>query len=136
MPKDVGVDICHEFCIIRVPMLDDMLIMRNRGLIPIRGKVVLLYYKLAYLVCPSLVTRGSDLGFFFFKEIKRPRRRADLHLVPRLRMSGTIYLFPHISSCCARGNLYLHHIPIYEVIYSGVKRVCIFIKTSVELGHF
>ena len=67
MPKDVGVDICHKLCIIRVPMLDDMLIMRNRGSIPIRCKVVLLYYKLAYLVSPSLVTRGSDLGFFFSK---------------------------------------------------------------------
>ena len=41
VPKHVGVYIRHKWCIIRVPLLG-ILIMRNRGLIPIRGKINIL----------------------------------------------------------------------------------------------
>ena len=109
-------------------MLDDMLIMRIRVLIPIRGKTFLLFYK----VGPSRLLFTGYQGLrsrLFFKKIKRPERRADLHLVTQLRMSGAVFPFPHLSSCCAQGNLYLYHTPVYEVIYTGVNHVCIFIKT-------
>jgi len=70
-------------------MLDDMLIMKNRGFIPIRSTIFLLLYKAG----PSslLFTGYQGLGSrLFFKEIKRPGRTASLHLVPKLRMSRSL----------------------------------------------
>ena len=63
----------------------------------------------------------------------RPERRADLNPVPRLRMYVAVYPFPHVSSCCAQGNLYLYYIPVYGVIYTGVNHHHHI--SFMELGH-
>ena len=66
----------------------------------------------------------------------RPERRADLNPVPRLRMYEAVYPFPHVSSCCAQGNLYLYYIPVYGVIYTGVNHHHHHHHISfMELGH-
>jgi hypothetical protein len=36
------------------------------------------------------------------------KQTTHLHIMLRLRMSGAVSPFPHMSSCCAVGQLYFH----------------------------